>query len=270
MSLPRLLLIEDDASIRRFVAMALEDEALDLVEAPTLAAAVQALRGAPFAVVMCDLMLPDGSGLDLLRELAAPDAPSAGACRVAFSAGVSAAVRLQLQQIGVHRVLGKPVSLADLSACVAAALAHAATAASAAGAVSPAAQEPGAMTSDRPADAAPTAAAGKTAPEQARDTRQHAIAEFFSGDAGLYAAFSAQCAQQFAHDVAAGDRALAGGDLAALRRLAHSLKSVLLTLGHASDSARAARLESCAAQGQADTSAALWDSLAPRLRELAA
>lgn len=252
MSLPRLLLIEDDASIRRFVTLALEDQALDLVEAPTLAAAMQALRGAAFDVVLCDLMLPDGSGLDLLRELATPGAPSAGAWRVAFSAGVSASVRQQLQQIGVHQVLGKPVSLADLSACVAAALARAA-------------QSPSTTAPDRPTDSAPT---DSTAPEHTPDTRQRAIAEFFGGDAGLYAAFSAQCAQQFAHDVAAGDRALAGGDLAAMRRLAHSLKSVLLTLGHASDSARAARLEDCAAQGQADTIAALWDSLAPRLRTL--
>jgi CheY-like chemotaxis protein len=253
MSRPRLLLIEDDTSIRRFVTLALEDEDLELVEAPTLAAAVQALRGPPFAVVMCDLMLPDGSGMDLLRELAAPGAPSAGACRVAFSAGVSAAVRLQLEQIGVHRVLGKPVSLADLSACVAGALAHAA------------AGVPSTSTAHHPAAASSTGAAAHVS-----NTRDHAIAEYFGGDAGLYAAFSAQCAQQFAHDAAMGDRALAGGDLPALRRLAHSLKSVLLTLGHGADSACAARLESCAAQGQADTSAALWDSLAPRLRALAA
>jgi DNA-binding response OmpR family regulator len=243
MKRPRLLLIEDDASIRRFVTLALEDEGLDLVEAPNLAAAVQALRGEPFAVVMCDLMLPDGSGMDLLRELAEPDAPSAGACRVAFSAGV-------------HRVLGKPVSLADLSACVADALAQSASvAAAAAGAAMPSA----------PAAAASTASG--TLPSSAQ---QAAIAEFFGGDLALYQAFNQQCLQQFVHDVALGEQALADGDLAALRRLAHSLKSVLLTLGHGSDSACAARLESCAAQGQAETSAALWQSLAQRLRDLAA
>lgn len=250
MTRPRLLLIEDDASIRRFVMLALDDQNLEVLEAPSLAAAVQALRGAPFDVVMCDLMLPDGSGLDLLRELAAPDAPSPGAWRVAFSAGVSAAVRQQLQQIGVHQVLSKPVSLADLSACVAAGLAR-----SAPGAVGPEA-----------ASAVPTPA---PTPVPAQAAREQAIVEFFGGDASLFAAFHAQCARQFSHDIAAGDHALATGDLAALRRLAHSLKSVLLTLGHASDSACAARLENCAAQGQADISAALWGSLAPRLRALA-
>jgi CheY-like chemotaxis protein/HPt (histidine-containing phosphotransfer) domain-containing protein len=252
MSRPRLLLIEDDAAIRRFVTLALEDHDLELVEAPTLAAAVQALQDGRFDVVLCDLMLPDGSGLDLLRELAAPDAPSAGACRVAFSAGVSAAVRQQLQQIGVNRVLGKPVSLAELSACVAGAVAQAVAS----------------TATERTAQSAPGVASG--APVPAPATRQQAIAEYFGGDANLYAAFSAQCAQQFAHDAAAGDRAMADGDLAALRRLAHSLKSVLLTLGHGSDSACAARLETCAANGQTDTSAVLWDSLAPRLRALAA
>jgi DNA-binding response OmpR family regulator len=257
MNRPRLLLIEDDASIRRFVTLALEDEPLELVEAPSLTAAVQALRGAPFDVVMCDLMLPDGSGMDLLRELTEPDAPSAGACRVAFSAGVSASVRQQLQQIGVHRVLGKPVSLADLSACVAGALAQAMSA-------SAAASEP----------AAPGAGAKEAVTSASRtrssSAQQAAIEEFFGGDRTLYRSFYQQCVQQFAHDLAAGERALAHGDLAALRRLAHSLKSVLLTLGHGSDSACAARLETCAAQGRADASAALWQSLAQRLRDLAA
>lgn len=256
MKRPRLLLIEDDASIRRFVTLALEDEGLDLVEAPNLAAAVQALRGEPFAVVMCDLMLPDGSGMDLLRELAEPDAPSAGACRVAFSAGVSASVRQQLQQIGVHRVLGKPVSLADLSACVADALAQSASAAASA--------------ADAAVPSAPAAAARTAAGVLPASAQEAAIAEYFGGDLALYRAFKQQCLQQFVHDVALGEQALALGDLAALRRLAHSLKSVLLTLGHDSDSACAARLESCAAQGQAETSAALWQSLAQRLRDLAA
>ena len=241
----RLLLVEDDASIRRFVTLALEDDALDVVAAPTLADAVQALRGPPFDVVMCDLMLPDGSGLDLLRELSAPGAPSPNACRVAFSAGVSAPVRQQLEQIGVHRVLGKPVSLADLSACVANALAVSAN-----------------QSQSTPARATPNPGAASS--------HQRAIDDYFGGDAALHAAFSRQCAQQFALDAAAGDLALAHGDLAALRRLAHSLKSVLLTLGHDSDSTHAARLEACAAQGQTQISESLWPDLARRLRELSA
>ena len=125
MKLPRLLLVEDDASIRRFVGMALEDSAIEVVPAPNLKDAVRALRSGPFDVVLCDLMLPDGNGLDLLRALAGADSPSPGARRVAFSAGVSAEQRQHLRAAGVHGVLAKPASLAELLACVQEALAAA-------------------------------------------------------------------------------------------------------------------------------------------------
>ena len=47
-----------------------------------------------------------------------------------------------------------------------------------------------------------------------------------------------------------------------VRRLAHSLKSVLITLGLDDDGALARALEQAAAEGQADAAADLW----PRLR----
>jgi CheY-like chemotaxis protein len=235
MALPRVLLVEDDASIRRFVSLALEDDAIELMEAPTLAAAIEALRGEPFALVLCDLMLPDGSGLDLLRELASPGAPSPGARRVAFSAGISAPMRRQLDQAGVHEVLPKPASLADLQACLSRALA-----------VAP------------PVDQPPATPASADA---------GAVQTYFGGDQALYDAYLAQCRPQFARDASAGDLAQAQGDLQALRRLAHSLKSVWRSLGFAPDSALAARLEGCAAHGDAAASAVLWQQVRSRLMD---
>ena len=229
----RVLLVEDDASIRRFVGMALEDRGLELVEAPALASAFEALRGPPFQLVLCDLMLPDGHGLDLLRALAAPGSPSPQARRVAFSAGVSAAMRVQLQQARVHEVLSKPASLADLQACVARALA----------AADALAQEPHAGGPEDPAGLA-----------------------LFGGDSSLYLAFLAQCRPQFGRDAAAGDLAASQKDLQALRRLAHSLKSVMLTLGFDSDSLLAARVEAAAAEQRASDAWHLWPALRARLQ----
>ncbi len=224
----RVLLVEDDASIRRFVGMALEDRGLELVEAPALASAFEALRGPPFQLVLCDLMLPDGHGLDLLRALAAPGSPSPQARRVAFSAGVSAAMRVQLQQARVHEVLSKPASLADLQACVARALA----------AADALAQEPHAGGPEDPAGLA-----------------------LFGGDSSLYLAFLAQCRPQFGRDAAAGDLAASQKDLQA-----HSLKSVMLTLGFDSDSLLAARVEAAAAEQRASDAWHLWPALRARLQ----
>ena len=232
MNRPRVLLVEDDASIRRFIGMAFEDQALDIVNAPGLASAIEALRGPPFALVLCDLMLPDGRGLDLLRALAGSDSPSPHAHRVAFSAGVPAAMRLQLQQAGVHEVLRKPASLAELQACVARAL-------------------------------APRTAGTAASPNAA--TAASAALNFFGGDVALFQAFLAKCRPQFRLDAAAGDLAAERQDLQALRRLAHSVKSALLILGFETDSLLAARVEAAAAGQHGDEAWCLWPALRARL-----
>jgi CheY-like chemotaxis protein/HPt (histidine-containing phosphotransfer) domain-containing protein len=241
----RLLLVEDDASIRRFVSLVLEDEPLELVAAPTLAAAIDALRGPPFDLILCDLMLPDGSGFELLQALGEPGAPSAGARRVAFSAGVAAEARQRLLALGVHEVLAKPVAVAELLACA------------------------------RAATPAPAAEAAGSPPDgPSADEAEQAIAVAFGGDRALYTAFLDACRAQWPQDVACGDRALASADAAVLRRLAHSVKSVLLTLGLPQDAACARRLEDAAEQalpGDARAAARLaplWQRLRGRLLSL--
>lgn len=231
---PRVLLVEDDASIRRYVAMALEELPITLVEAPTLADAEAVLAQGPVRLVISDLMLPDGNGIALLQALVADPARRAGARLAAFSAGISAERRAQLEAMGVDEVLAKPVALEQLEACVQRALAGAAP-----------------MAAPAPAAADPVAA-------------------FFGGNAALFEAFRASCRLQFGADLAAGDAALAARDLAALRRLAHSLKSVLLTLGHEAAHREALALETLAHAGDAPRAAAGWQALRARLAELAA
>lgn len=234
---PRVLLVEDDASIRRFVQLALEDSGVELVPAGTLAAAIEALRSGPFVLILCDLMLPDGSGFDLLQSLAEPDAPSPTMQRVAFSAGVSAEARARLQGMGVHDVLSKPASLVDLLGCVQAAVAR--------------------SRAQPPPAAAPACVA---------DAADDAVATYFGGDRALYEGFLQQCRQQWRQDIAQGEHALGEGDLQALRRLAHSLKSVLTTLGLAADGALAQNLEQAAAEGRAEAAAGLWQRLGAQLK----
>lgn len=255
---PRVLLVEDEAAIRRFVGMALEERELELVEAPSLAAAIEALRGEPFVLVLCDLMLPDGSGLDLLRLLGEPGAPSPQARRVAFSAGVSAAQRQQLDEAGVHGVLRKPASLVELLACVDDALA-------AAGSVAAPTDAVPAVPATAPTAAPASAPATAPAPPAADP-----VALYFDGDRALYDTYRRQCSLQFATDANDGDDCCARGDWASLRRHAHSLKTVLLTLGEAGAGARALVLEQAAAAGDAEAARAHWPALAQVLRRLAA
>ena len=238
MTRARVLLVEDDASIRRYVGMALEELPVDLVEAGTLEEARQALAGGAFALLLTDLMLPDGSGLGLLACLQADPALRGGARVVVFSAGVSTGVREQASALGAWRVLEKPVSLAALTDCVTQAL-----------------DEPAAGPAPPPTARAP-------APSP-RDVRATAIDAHFGGQAALYDAFRASSLAQFLADIDAGDAACRDGDVAALRRQAHSLKSVLLLLGADATSARARTLEAAAASGAAGITALapLWQDL---------
>ncbi|WP_425256632.1 response regulator transcription factor [Rubrivivax sp. RP6-9] len=233
--LPRVLLVEDDASIRRFVTMALDETAITLLAAATLAEARAELDRAPVRLLLCDLMLPDGSGLDLLHDLVARPDWRAGARLVAFSAGVTTGRRAELLGLGVDEVLAKPVALAELEACVQRALA---------------------------ATVVPTTGAPADARQQAQE---QAVQRFFGGNAELFAAYRQSCLLQFATDLQQGDAAAAHADLPALRRLAHSLKTVLLTLGDLPGSERAAEAERQAAQGAEAAALQAWAALRQHL-----
>lgn len=236
MGTDRVLLVEDDASIRRFVQLALEDEPITLLQADTVAAGMAALQAeGPFKLVLTDLMLPDGSGQQLLQALQAQPALRAGARVAVFSAGLSADTRQRLDGLGVDEVIAKPASVVQLLQCVQRAL------------------------------SAPTQAA----PAVDADPHAQAVERYFAGNRPLYDSYRDSCLRQFALDRQVGDAALQAADWPALRRLAHSLKSVLQTLGHDADSSTARQLETDAADGRADAARAGWQALAAALDRLA-
>ncbi len=66
---PTVLIIEDDAPIRRFVRMALDAEGWNVVEAETVRQGLIDAGTQQPGLVILDLGLPDGDGVDLLRDL---------------------------------------------------------------------------------------------------------------------------------------------------------------------------------------------------------
>jgi len=64
-----LLLLEDDQSLGRSVKLALELEGFTVVWAPDLKGARDHLKARSFGVHLLDWNLPDGTGLDLAREI---------------------------------------------------------------------------------------------------------------------------------------------------------------------------------------------------------
>ena len=64
-----ILLVEDDRALSRGIAMALERPERTVTEADSLVCAAERLAGARFDLLILDINLPDGSGLEWLRRL---------------------------------------------------------------------------------------------------------------------------------------------------------------------------------------------------------
>ena len=67
----RVLVIEDDAAMRESIRALLRSDTTEIVAVATLAGALEQLSTTLFDCVVTDLALPDGTGYDLLEQLAA-------------------------------------------------------------------------------------------------------------------------------------------------------------------------------------------------------
>jgi len=65
----RILLIEDEPDIRKTLEYNISREGFDVVSASSLSDGKKQLDSSSFSLILLDLMLPDGSGLDLCREI---------------------------------------------------------------------------------------------------------------------------------------------------------------------------------------------------------
>lgn len=238
----RVLLVEDDAAIRQFVTLALEDLPVAVHACATVDEALAVLREGPVRLVLTDLHLAGDSGLRLLERLAADPALRGSARLAVFSGEGGAHMPPAWAALGVWRRVPKPASVKALIDCVEAALA-----------------EEGAQPEPSPASTPPWPLGAAAA-----------IDSHFGGDQALYQAFRAGALAQFPADRAAGTRACLGGDASALRHLGHSLRTVLGLLGEPEAAQLAWQLQKAAEQPgvDADRLGEVWRPLDAALARL--
>jgi two-component system, NtrC family, response regulator PilR len=110
-----LLIVDDEASLRDFLTIVFEEENCRVETAATLADAHAALQKREPDLVLCDLMLPDGSGLDLLREIKAQN-PSIAVIMITAHTSTKSAV--EALKAGAHDYIAKPFDIDELKIIV--------------------------------------------------------------------------------------------------------------------------------------------------------
>ena len=109
----KILLVEDDALLRKAFKIALARAGLEVVEAATVAEARAVIAAGPVVAVITDMGLADGGGADVL---AAVRASASAWAPVVVVAGRASSEREALVAAGFDDFLPKPVKMSELTA----------------------------------------------------------------------------------------------------------------------------------------------------------
>src|SRR5260221_14464202 len=120
----RILIVYDDNALRRMLVDYLASEGYTALGTRSIQQATEALRNDPFDLVIADMRLEDGSGLDLLRQLKQLAPRSYGILMTGFATMETAveAIRIglfdykpkQILPAQPHPVLQRPESVRRL------------------------------------------------------------------------------------------------------------------------------------------------------------
>jgi len=116
---PRILIVDDEADLRELLELTFVKMGLDSDSADSLETARRCLEQKEYALILTDMRLPDGLGIDLVREVSASHKNTPIAVITAFGSADNAVAALKA---GAFDYLSKPVALDQLRAMVQSAL----------------------------------------------------------------------------------------------------------------------------------------------------
>jgi two-component system response regulator PilR (NtrC family) len=119
MSSPRILIVDDEPDLRELLEITLVKMGMDVDSAESIAVARRYLANAEYALVLTDMRLPDGLGIDLVREVSSEHKNTPVAVLTAFGSADNAVAALKA---GAFDYLSKPVGLDQLRLTVLSAL----------------------------------------------------------------------------------------------------------------------------------------------------
>jgi two-component system response regulator PilR (NtrC family) len=116
-SKPRILVVDDEPGLRDMLAILFQREGLHVTHAPRFETARDAIVHAPepYAVVLTDLLMPDGNGMDLL-SLVKERSPSTEVIVMTAHGGIDTAI--DAMRRGAYDFVTKPFATNELRALV--------------------------------------------------------------------------------------------------------------------------------------------------------
>jgi two-component system, NtrC family, response regulator PilR len=111
----KILVVDDESSMRQLLEIMLRKEGYDVVAAESRAAAAAALAQGPVDLVVSDIRLPDGDGIEILRQVRASAPGTVVVMMTAFGSTESAVAAMKL---GAHDYLIKPFDIEELKLVV--------------------------------------------------------------------------------------------------------------------------------------------------------
>src|SRR5438132_4532366 len=109
----RVLVVDDDSLLRKLIADQLSRAEFEAAPAASARDALDVLREADYDVVLLDIMMPDMSGLDALREIRKLDDPPEV---VMLTADTSLSTGIEAMRHGAYDYLTKPATLDEMEA----------------------------------------------------------------------------------------------------------------------------------------------------------
>ncbi len=104
----RILVVEDDLSLNRLISRSLDIEGHSVKSVKTKAETIKELENSSYDLVLLDLMLPDGNGMDIIERAVKESAV------IVISAHADVTVAVKAVQLGAFNFVPKPFELENL------------------------------------------------------------------------------------------------------------------------------------------------------------
>ncbi len=107
----RMLVVDDEESLAEFLRLLFEKEGYNVHIANSVEEAHHRLDERTFDLVLCDILMPDGNGLELLKEIKAQNSATEVIMMTAYASNKSA---IEAMKLGAYNYISKPFDVEEL------------------------------------------------------------------------------------------------------------------------------------------------------------